>query len=57
MSEPRFYKQKSNHIKSELWLVMDRSMQMDVFHWHGRTGKEKCEAVAKALNELDHGEE
>ena len=34
--------------------VADNVMQIEVFHWYGATGKEKCDAVAKALNDLGH---
>lgn len=40
-----------------LWLVMDASLQRDVFHWYGDTGQAKCEAVAAALNALGHGKD
>jgi molybdopterin/thiamine biosynthesis adenylyltransferase len=38
-------------------ITYDNVLQMDVFHWHGDTGKEKCEVVAKALNSLNHGKD
>lgn len=34
--------------------VYDEVVQIEVFHWHGDTGPAKCEAVAKALNDLGH---
>lgn len=40
-----------------LWLVMDASLQQDVFHWYGPTGQAKCEAVAAALNAIGHGKD
>jgi hypothetical protein len=36
------------------YIVYDTVMQITVFHWHGATGKEKCDAVAAALNALGH---
>ena len=36
-----------------LYLVIDGRLQMDVYHWYGGFGKEQCDAVAKALNEVD----
>lgn len=38
-------------------IVYDRQNQGDVFHWYGRMGKAKCDAVAAALNSLNHGTE
>jgi hypothetical protein len=37
--------------------VYDDVIQVDVFHWHGPNGKEKCDAVATALNALNHGKD
>ena len=34
--------------------VIDNYLQIEVFHWYGFTGPAKCEAVAKALNDLGH---
>ena len=34
--------------------VLDHVMQIEVFHWYGPTGAEKCTAVADALNALKH---
>lgn len=39
------------------WYVQDEVHQITVFEWAGRTAKEKCEAVASALESLNHGGE
>lgn len=53
---PRFVSRQINStIKNLPHIVFDNVLQMDVFHWHGDTGKEKCDAVAAALNSLNHG--
>ena len=52
---PRFVSRPINSTVKHLpHIVYDEVLQMDVFHWHGPTGKEKCDAVAKALNDLNH---
>jgi hypothetical protein len=40
---------------TESWLVIDSVLEVDVFHWYGRTGRSKCEAVCAALNSVDDG--
>ncbi len=56
--EPRFVSRPINSpIKNLPHIVFDNVLQMDVFHWHGDTGKEKCDAVAAALNGLNHGKD
>jgi hypothetical protein len=53
MSTPR-YVYKIGTRPPKVHFVYDEVMQIEVFHWHGDNGPAKCEAVAKALNDLGH---
>jgi hypothetical protein len=58
MTTPRFVSRPVNStLKGLPHIVFDEVLQMDVFHWHGPTGKAKCDAVAAALNALNHGKD
>jgi hypothetical protein len=50
-------KSRLSNERCQLHYVYDQRLQVDVFHWYGRTGSEKCTAIANALNALNHGDE
>lgn len=52
-AKPR-YTYKVGNRKPVVHFVYDERMQIEVFHWYGDNGPAKCEAVAKALNDLGH---
>ena len=39
---------------TELWFVYDTHLQINVFHWYGRSAQTKANVVAQALNALGH---
>lgn len=59
LSTERFKTVKSrlSNDRCELHYVYDQRLQVDIFHWYGKTGFEKCTAVVNALNALNHGDE
>lgn len=56
-SKPRFTVEVIHTTVPNGWMVMDASTGYEVFYYYGATALDKCNAVAEALNNLNHGDE
>lgn len=52
--QPRRFTSTQSAFGDKRFFVYDEVLQIEVFHWHGATGKAKCDAVAFALSALGH---